>query len=93
MLKDPYGLDSVFYDTKGSEINRIPCDKKFYFLKHEEGNLNYKGDSYFQGISRESFFGDRGDKSRKREIFNKVDKLTVSTFWKISNIVDGLYTK
>ncbi|MBP1673507.1 MAG: repeat-associated core protein, partial [Bacteroidetes bacterium] len=71
MLKDPYGLDSIFFNSKGSEINRITCKNNYFFLKHSNGNITYKGERYYQGLSKESFFGDRGD---KQQLFTKIDE-------------------
>jgi RHS repeat-associated protein len=57
---DPLGLDSIYYNQKGDEINRTTCDDDYFFVEHKDGNNSINGNTYYQGQSRESFFGDRG---------------------------------
>jgi len=83
---DPFGLDSIFYDQAGEEINRISCDNDFFFLEHSDGNKTINGNNYYQGLSKESFFGDR---SGDGELFENVDKTTMDSDEKIAEDVDS----
>jgi len=90
MLIDPFGMDSVFYNTKGAEINRVKCDgDDTYFLKHDDGNKVIRGENYYQGLSKESFFGDRSDNSRQGQVFDYVDDKTVPNFWAAAALADS----
>jgi len=73
MLKDPYGLDSVYYNQKGAEITelRVECQKDYFFLEHKDGNTTIRRKNYYEGLSRESFFGDRGDDEK---LFTEIDE-------------------
>jgi RHS repeat-associated protein len=70
---DPSGSDSIFYNQKGDELAdlRINCKEDFFFLEHDKGNREIGGQNYYEGLSRESFFGDRGD---GEQLFNEVDE-------------------
>jgi RHS repeat-associated protein len=68
---DPDGRDSIFYDHYGTEINRVAMEgEDLHFLKHDDGNHTIGGETYYQGLSRESFFGDR---TGSGELFEGVD--------------------
>ena len=86
-LLDPTGSDSIFYDKTGAELTdlRIKSKDDFFFLKHEDGNLDLNGNTFYQGLSRESFFGDRGDGEK---LFNEVDeRFNQNHEWKFFAIV------
>jgi RHS repeat-associated protein len=72
-LIDPLGSDSIFYNQDGNEIEdmRITSEDDFFFLKHDDGNIGYNGGTFYQGLSKESFFGDRGDGEK---LFTDVDE-------------------
>jgi uncharacterized protein RhaS with RHS repeats len=84
-LIDPIGLDSIYYNQKGEEVNRTTCDDDYFFVEHKDGNKTIGDGTYYQGLSRESFFGDRtGD----GEIFETVDMSTMNSDKKIAETVD-----
>ena len=88
---DPTGRDDYFYNQKGDEINRIKTRKPDnFYLEHTKGNVTIGDKTYYQGASKESFFGDRGN--GKLEMFEKVDKETMSSDEKIVATVDE-YTR
>jgi RHS repeat-associated protein len=85
-LIDPFGLDSIYYNQKGEEVNRTKCDNDYFFVENKDGNKTIEGNTYYQGLSRESFFGDRtGD----GEMFEAVDISTMYSDKKIAETVDG----
>jgi len=90
MLIDPFGMDSIFYNSKGAEINRVKCNgDDTYFLRHDDGNKVIRGENYYQGLSKESFFGDRSDKSRQGQVFDYVDDKTIPNFWAAAALADS----
>ena len=81
------GRDDFFYNQKGEEINCKETRKpNNFYLEHVEGNKTIDGKTYYQGASKESFFGDRGNE--KIEMFEKVDAETMSSDEKIVATVD-----
>jgi RHS repeat-associated protein len=70
---DPFGLDSIYYNQKGNEITalRVKCKYDYFFLEHKKGNKTIRGKNYYEGLSRESFFGDR---TGNQELFTEIDE-------------------
>ena len=86
-LVDPFGMDSIFYNQKGKELEnqRIKCKNDYFFIENSEGNKNLKGKSYYQGLSKASFFG---HKTGDGTVFENVEKTKVNDKNDIINIVD-----
>ncbi|MBP6871382.1 MAG: RHS repeat-associated core domain-containing protein [Bacteroidales bacterium] len=85
-LIDPFGLDSIYYNQTGDEINRVKSDNDFFFLEHEDGNKTIGEGNYFQGLSRESFFGDRSN--GEDQLFETIDNVALGSDKKIAETVD-----
>jgi RHS repeat-associated protein len=72
MLIDPDGRDTILYDQKGNERVVSAKGEDVHLLNHNEGNISLNGNNYYQGLSRESFFGDRQDADQG--VFTDLDK-------------------
>jgi len=73
---DYMGLDSIFYNQAGEETHRVEAKGDHtYFMGHDDGNKTINGQTYYQGNSYDSFFGDRTD----RGLFTSVDDETLAT--------------
>ena len=85
---DPDGKDDIFYNQKGDEINRLKTkEPDRFYLEHKEGNVTIGDNTYYQGLTKESFFGDRGNEN-KIELFEKVDTEAMGSDEKIVQTVD-----
>ena len=74
---DPKGEDDFFYNQQGVEINHIKTKNlDNFYLEHADGNVTIGDKTYYQGASKESFFGDRGNE--KLEMFEKIDKVNLT---------------
>ena len=86
LIIDPNGADSIFYNQKGNETNRVKMKGVHtYFMIHNDGNLSIKGKNYFEGNSYASFFGDR----KNSGMFNKVDTKTTKNDAAIAKLVNA----
>lgn len=72
MIMDPDGRDTILYNQQGEILRQIPAEGDHtHFLQHEDGNRSIGGGTYYQGLSRESFFGDRADNNG---MFTEIDE-------------------
>jgi RHS repeat-associated protein len=87
ILKDINGEDDYFYNKDASTNIVIPMNgSDRHFLEDPSGNVKIGSLNFYQGLSKESFFGDRN--AKEKGLFDKVDNETISNDKKINVIVD-----
>jgi len=88
MMVDPDGRDTIMYNQQGEITKQTPAaGEDTHFLPHDDGNVTIGGESYYQGLSKESFFGDRSD---NQGVFSDVDtRFNQNHEWKFYAIARG----